>query len=128
MQEELGWTKSSLRKCLRPLVENGLRAHDDDPGVPVLNNRPGRERPYYDAGSRARRLTVFFVLPFLLQTSEKANFKSLRVAGTINRWVHRAIVIPAREHGPTDSGQLVGSGNDHYVAGGSAFQTLHPLA
>jgi hypothetical protein len=38
MQEELGWTRSSLRKCIRPLVENGLRAHDDDPRVPVLNH------------------------------------------------------------------------------------------
>ena len=36
MQEELGWTRNSLRKCIRPLVENGLRAHDDDPHVPVL--------------------------------------------------------------------------------------------
>jgi hypothetical protein len=40
-------------------VETGLRAHDDDPRVPVLNNRHGHERPYYVAGSRARRLTVF---------------------------------------------------------------------
>src|SRR5713101_5473991 len=59
MQEELGWTRSSLRKCIRPLVENGLRAHDDDPRVPVLDNRHGCEKPCYDAGSRARRLTVF---------------------------------------------------------------------
>ena len=36
LQEELGWTRSSLRKCIRPLVENRLRAHDDDPRVPVL--------------------------------------------------------------------------------------------
>jgi hypothetical protein len=59
MQAELGWTRSSLRKCIRPLVENGLRAHDDDPHVPVLNNRHGQERPCYDSGSQARRLTVF---------------------------------------------------------------------
>src|ERR1019366_2505921 len=58
-QKELGWTISSLRKCIRPLVENGLRAHDDDPRVPVLANRHGCEKPCYDAGSRARRLTVF---------------------------------------------------------------------
>src|ERR1019366_4369775 len=57
-QKELGWTISSLRKCIRPLVENGLRAHDD-PRVPVLDNRHGCEKPCYDAGSRARRLTVF---------------------------------------------------------------------
>src|SRR5712664_1438976 len=41
------------------LVEIGLRAHDDDPHVPVLNNRHGHERPCYDPGSQARRLTVF---------------------------------------------------------------------
>jgi hypothetical protein len=29
-------TRNSLRKCIRPLVEIGLRAHDDDPRVPVL--------------------------------------------------------------------------------------------
>src|SRR5882724_2987394 len=59
MQEELCWTRSSLRKCIRPVVENGLRAHDDDPHVPVLNNRHGHERPCYDPGSQARRWTVF---------------------------------------------------------------------
>ena len=64
MQEELGWTRSSLRKCIRPLVENGLRAHDDDPRVPVLDNRRGCEKPCYDAGSRARRLTVFSSILF----------------------------------------------------------------
>ena len=47
------------RKRIRHLVENGLRAHDDDPHVPVLNNRHGRERPCYYTGSQARRLTVF---------------------------------------------------------------------
>src|SRR3954464_3005310 len=31
-----GLTRNSLRKCIRPLVEIGLRAHDDDPRVPVL--------------------------------------------------------------------------------------------
>src|SRR5215467_7759658 len=41
------------------LVENRLRAHDDDPRVPVLVNRHGRERPCYASGSQARRLTVF---------------------------------------------------------------------
>lgn len=40
MQEELGWTRSSLRKRVRHLVENGFPAHDDDPHVPVPNNRP----------------------------------------------------------------------------------------
>ena len=32
----IGVTRNSLRKCIRPLVENGLRANDDDPHVPVL--------------------------------------------------------------------------------------------
>src|SRR5207244_12146116 len=70
MQEELGWTRSSLRKCIRPLVENGLRAHDDDPHVPVLANRRGHERPRYATGFQARRLTVFSS-PILVQTSNK---------------------------------------------------------
>ncbi len=126
MQEELGWTRSSLRKCIRPLVENGLRAHDDDPRVPVLDNRHGCEKPCYDAGSRARRLTVFSSFLFFADFWE-ANFKPLRLAGTANGCVHRAIVVPAREHGPTDPGQLVRSGNDHYIAGGPAFQATHPL-
>src|SRR3979490_2334301 len=58
----------------------------------------------------------------------EANFKSLRLAGTIYSWVQRAIVIATGEHRPTDPGQLVGSGNDHYIAGGAAFQATHPLA
>jgi hypothetical protein len=40
-------------------VESDLRAHDDDPRVPVLVNRHGRERPRYATGLQARRLTVF---------------------------------------------------------------------
>ena len=55
----IGCDENSLRKCIRPLVETGLRAHDDDSRVPVLNNRHGRERPRYDTGFQARRLTVF---------------------------------------------------------------------
>jgi hypothetical protein len=51
-------------------VENGLRAHDDDPHVPVLDNRRGRERPRFDPGFQARRLTVFSS-PIPLQTSKK---------------------------------------------------------
>lgn len=41
------------------LVESDLRAHDDDPRVPVLDSRHGRERPRYATGFQARRLTVF---------------------------------------------------------------------
>src|SRR5208283_4367712 len=70
MQEELGWTRSSLRKCMRPLLENGLRAHDDDPRVPVLNNRHGCEKPCYDAGFSGTSFDCVFVLPNLLQRSE----------------------------------------------------------
>ena len=47
------------------LLENILRAHDDDSRVPVLNNRHGQQRPFFDPGSQARRLTVFssFLFP-----------------------------------------------------------------
>jgi hypothetical protein len=41
------------------LVESYLRADDDDPRVPFLANRHGRERPRYVTGFQARRLTVF---------------------------------------------------------------------
>jgi hypothetical protein len=85
-------------------VENGLRAHDDDPRVPVLDNRRGRERPHFDPGSQARRLTVFSSFLFFLQTSEKRISKPLRLAGRGNSNVHRVIVLPAGEHGPTDPG------------------------
>jgi hypothetical protein len=40
----IGWDEKQSAKmypCL--LVESGLRAHDDDPRVPVLNNRHGRQ-------------------------------------------------------------------------------------
>src|SRR6266487_6808041 len=77
VQEEFDGTRSSLRKCIRPLVENGLRAHDDDPRVPVLVNRHGRERPYYDTGSRARHLTVFSSFLFfcrLLRSELQSHF------------------------------------------------------
>src|ERR1700693_465526 len=61
MQEELGWTRSSLRKCIRPPVENGLRAHDDDSRAPVLNNRPGP-----DSGNRAGAVPLWCGSFFLL--------------------------------------------------------------
>ena len=48
----IGCNENSLRKCIRPLVESDLRAHDDDPRVPVLGNRHGRERPRYATGFR----------------------------------------------------------------------------
>src|SRR5216117_3166059 len=72
-------TGNSLRKCIRPLVENGLRAHDDDPRVPVLDNRRGRERPHFDPGSQARRLTVFSSFLFfcrLLRSESQATSSS----------------------------------------------------
>src|SRR5437660_11831614 len=59
VQEEFDGTRSSLRKCIRPLVENGLRAHDDDPRVTVLVNPDVMKDPYFNAGSRVRHLTVF---------------------------------------------------------------------
>jgi hypothetical protein len=35
---------------------------------------------------------------------------------------------PARQHHPTDPGELVGRSDDHDVAGGSRFQATHPLS
>ena len=37
--KRIGFGENSLRKRVRPRVENDLRAHDDDPGAPVLANR-----------------------------------------------------------------------------------------
>src|SRR5258708_2334887 len=63
---------------------------------------------------------------FLLQTSEKRIFRSLRLAGTAKGFVHRAIVVSARQHSPTDPGQLVGGRYDHDIAGCSGFEAAHP--
>lgn len=127
VQEELSWTRSSLRKCIRPLVENGLRAHDDDPRVPVLVNRRGHERPVFQRRFSGTPFDCFFVLPVLLQTSGKRTSKSLRLAGNCNGR-HGVIVLSARQYRPTDPGQLVRRGHDYHIAGGSAFQALHPLS
>jgi hypothetical protein len=70
----IGCDENSLRKCIRPLVETGLRAHDDDPRVPILVNPHGRERLRFATGFQARRLTAF--LPFLSAAdSREKNFK-----------------------------------------------------
>lgn len=124
---ELGWTRSSLRKCIRPLVENGLRAHDDDPRVPVLVNPHGRERPRYVTGFQARRLTVFSS-PVLCRLLRSEFQEPLRLVGKGKRFVPRVIVVPARQNCPTDPGQLVGCCYDHDVARGSGFQSAHPLS
>jgi hypothetical protein len=86
------------------LVEIGLPAHDDDPHVPVLNNRPGHERPCYDTGSQARRLTVFSSFLFFCRLLRSEFSKPLRLVGTDNGGVHRAIIVSARQHSPTDPG------------------------
>jgi hypothetical protein len=70
----IGFDENSLRKCIRPLVENDLRAHDDDSHVPVLDNRHGRKRPRYVTGFQARRLTVFSSL-LSSADSQEQNFK-----------------------------------------------------
>ena len=115
----IGSDENSLRKCIRPLVENGLRAHDDDPRVPVLVNRDGHERPVLRRRFTGTLFDCFFVLPVLLQTSGKRTSKSLRLAGNCkNR--HRVIVLSTRQHRPTDPSQLVGSRHDHDVPRGSA--------
>ena len=106
VQEEFDWTRSSLRKCIRPLVENGLRAHDDDPRVPVLVNRDGHQRPMFQRRFSGTPFDCFFVLSVLLQTSGKRTSKSLRLAGNRkNR--HRVIVLSTRQHRPTDPSQLL---------------------
>src|SRR2546425_8770476 len=83
------------------LVENGLRAHDDDPRVPVLVNRRGHERPVFQRRFSGTPFDCSFVLSVLLQTSGKRTSKSLRLAGNCNGR-HRVIVLSARQHCPTD--------------------------
>jgi hypothetical protein len=109
-------------------VENGLRAHDDDPRVPVLDNRRGRERPCYVTGFQARRLTVFSSPNSSADFREADLKKPLRLVGKDSRFEHGMIIVPARQHCPTDPGQLVGSGHDHHVACSSGFQSAHPLS
>ena len=70
----IGLDEKPSAKMYRPLVESGLRAHDDDPRVPVLANRHGRERPRYATGFQARRLTVFSSFLSAADSREK-NFK-----------------------------------------------------
>ena len=71
VQAESLLTRTVCENVSGLLVENRLRAHDDDPRVPVLVNPHGHERPHFDPGSPARRLTVFSSLLFCLQTSQK---------------------------------------------------------
>jgi len=75
------------------LVESGPRAHDDDPRVPVLVNRHGRERPRYATGFQARRLTVFSS-PIPLQTSAKRISKT-----TSSSWKRQALCAWADNRG-----------------------------
>ena len=70
LQEEMSLTRTVCENVSGLLVESGLRAHDDDPRVPVLVNPHGRETPRYATGFQARRLTVFSS-PVPLKTSEK---------------------------------------------------------
>ena len=62
-------------------MEDGLRAHDDDPRVPVLVNRRGHERPVFQRRFSGTPFDCSFVLSVLLQTSGKRTSKSLRLAG-----------------------------------------------
>jgi hypothetical protein len=123
----IGWTRTVCENVSGLLVESDLRAHDDDPRVPVLANRRGRERPCYVTGFQARRLTVFSS-PVPLQTSEKRISNPLRLVGKNMCFVPWVIVVPAGQNCPTDPGQLVSSGDDHHVASGSGFQSAHPLS
>src|SRR6266581_8051690 len=75
VQEEFDGTRSSLRKCIRPLVENGLRAHDDDPRVPVLVNRRGRERPVFQRRFSGTPFDCSFVLFCSSADFWETNFK-----------------------------------------------------
>src|SRR5580700_7345569 len=97
MQEELSWTRSSLRKCIRPLVENGLRAHDDDPRVPVLVNRDGHERPVLRRRFSGTPFDCVFVLPNSSADFWETNFKvtssssKLRGQASDDSFLHSAI-------------------------------------
>jgi hypothetical protein len=123
----IGLTRTVCENVSGLLVESGLRAHDDDPRVPVLVNPHGRERPRYATGFQARRLTVFrLLIPCRLLRSESQ--KPLRLVGKDRRFMPWLIVVAARQNCPTDSGQLVGSGDDHDIACGSGFQSAHPLS
>ncbi|HET6889400.1 MAG TPA: hypothetical protein VFH87_15885, partial [Candidatus Udaeobacter sp.] len=59
LQEELGLTRTVCENVSGLWVESDLRALDDDPRVPVLVNPHGHERPRFNSGFQARRLTVF---------------------------------------------------------------------
>src|SRR5438477_8456503 len=80
-------TRTVCKNVSGLLVENALRAHDDDPRVPVLNNRHGHKRPHSNPGSQARRLTVFSSLLFpcrlVRSGSEKLHFVSLEKRSTL---------------------------------------------
>jgi hypothetical protein len=120
------YDENRLRKCIRPLVESDLRALDDDPRVPVLNNRRGRKRPCYDTGFQARRLTVFSSFLSSADSQEK-NFRTpLPLVGNGQCSVPRVIVVPACHNCPTDPGQFVDSSNLHHIARRSGFQSPHP--
>ena len=77
-------------------MESDLRAHDDDPRVPVLANRHGRERPRYATGFQARRLTVFSS-PLLSSADfcDTSLKKPLRLVGNGECAVPWMIVVPA---------------------------------
>src|SRR5712691_3233635 len=75
VQEKSVETRSSLRKCIRPLVENGLRAHDDDPRVPVLVNRRGHERPVFQRRFSGTPFDCSFVLFCSSADFWETNFK-----------------------------------------------------
>jgi hypothetical protein len=93
----IGLTRTVCENVSGLLVESGLRAHDDDPRVPVLVNLHGRERPRYATGFQARRLTVFRLLfPADFCRSESQNhFVSV---GKDRRFMPGLIVVAARQH------------------------------
>ena len=54
--------------------------------------------------------------------------RPLRLVGNGKCSVPGVIVVAAGQNCPTDSGQFVGGGDDYHVAGGSGFQSAHPLS
>ena len=72
--------RDSPRKCIRPLVENYLRALDDDPHVSVLLNPAVTRDAFERSGFPTRHWAVLFVFFSPQQTLVELNLTSVVVA------------------------------------------------
>ena len=72
-------------------------------------------------------MTVFSSLLFLCRFSRNEFKEPLRLVGKSECFVRWVIVFSARQNCPTDSGQLVGSRNDHDIASRPGLQFTHPV-